>query len=111
MREIRTFEMEHDEPAIAWRIARSLVVTVTAGQLWLTIEHDAEDYWLNAGQSFALPAGTRAWISAGREGARVDVSSANPARIDWAGASTRATLMQSLAAGARGWMMRWLQVA
>ncbi len=106
MREIRTFEMEHDEPATAWRVPRPLVVTVTAGQLWLTVEHDAEDYWLEAGQSFVLPAGTRAWVSAGREGARVNVTSANS--ID---AGRLTALTQSAAASARGWMTRWLRVA
>ncbi|PTB17151.1 hypothetical protein C9I57_29895 [Trinickia symbiotica] len=105
MREIREFEMEHDEPATAWRIVRPLVVTVTTGQLWLTLEHDAEDYWLEAGQSFVLPAGTRAWVSAGRDGARVNVTSANSADADRRIASAQA------AASARGWMTRWLRVA
>ncbi|MEX3956872.1 DUF2917 domain-containing protein [Trinickia sp. EG282A] len=106
MREIREFEMEHDEPATAWRIVRPLVVTVTTGQLWLTLEHDAEDYWLEAGQSFLLPAGTRAWVSAGRDGARVNVTGANSVDTD-----RRAAFAQSAAASARGWMTRWLRVA
>lgn len=66
MREIRTFEMNEHEPATAWRVASPLVITVTAGQLWLTIEHDSEDYWLEAGQSFELRPGARAWIGASR---------------------------------------------
>jgi len=52
MREIRTFELEHGEPASAWRVAQPLAVNVLAGELWLTVEGDADDYWLAAGESF-----------------------------------------------------------
>lgn len=83
MREIRTFEMGYDEPATAWRVDRPLVVEVAHGTLWLTIEGDAEDYWLDAGQSFLLPAGTRAWIGSGRGDVRVAVKGAG-ARSDGA---------------------------
>ena len=76
MREIRTFEMGYDEPATAWRVDRPLVVEVAHGALWLTIEGDAEDYWLAPGQSFLLPAGTRAWMGAGRGDVRVTVMGA-----------------------------------
>jgi quercetin dioxygenase-like cupin family protein len=73
MREIRTFEMGYDEPATAWRVDRSLVVEVAQGTLWLTVEGDAEDYWLEAGQSFLLPAGSRAWVGSGRGDVRLIV--------------------------------------
>ncbi|PMS17366.1 hypothetical protein C0Z18_19920 [Trinickia dabaoshanensis] len=71
MREIRTFEMGYDEPAASWRVGRALVVEVQQGTLWLTFEGDAEDYWVDPGQSFLLPAGTRAWIGAGRGDVRL----------------------------------------
>ncbi len=83
MREIRTFEMGYDEPATAWRVDRPLVIEVAHGALWLTIEGDAEDYWLDAGQSFLLPAGTRAWFGSGRGDVRVAVMGAG-ARADGA---------------------------
>ena len=70
MREIRTFELEHGEPASAWRVAQPLAVNVLAGELWLTVEGDAEDYWLAAGESFELKRGALAWLSAGRDGVR-----------------------------------------
>jgi quercetin dioxygenase-like cupin family protein len=73
MREIRTFELGYDEPATAWHVDRPLVVEVAQGALWLTIEGDAEDYWLHPGQSFLLPAGTRAWVGSGRGDVRVTV--------------------------------------
>jgi quercetin dioxygenase-like cupin family protein len=38
MREIRTFELDHGEPATAWRVARPLTLQVMAGQVWLTVE-------------------------------------------------------------------------
>ncbi|MGN6667776.1 MAG: DUF2917 domain-containing protein [Trinickia sp.] len=78
MREIRTFEMGYDEPATAWRVDRAIVVEVAHGALWLTIEGDAEDYWLEPGQSFLLPAGARAWIGSGRGDVRLAVTSAVP---------------------------------
>ncbi|GAB6847802.1 DUF2917 domain-containing protein [Paraburkholderia kururiensis] len=70
MREIRTFELEHGEPAAALHAAQPLVLEVRAGQIWLTVEGDAGDYWLAAGESFALPRGARTWVSSGRAGAR-----------------------------------------
>jgi quercetin dioxygenase-like cupin family protein len=101
MREIRTFELEHGEPAVAWRIARPGVLTVTEGQVWLTLEGDAEDYWLAPGAPFALPQGARVWVSAGRDGARFSL----------AFASTGAGVPARAAAAVRGRIPRWLQVA
>lgn len=96
MREIRTFEMEDHESATAWRIERPLVLTVTAGQLWLTIEHDSEDYWLEAGQSFELPAGVRAWVGPSRGTVRMTVAHAHRRQ-------------SSVKPAGRGWLPRWLQ--
>ena len=76
MREIRTFEMRHDEAATAWRVARPLIVELEHGALWLTIEGDAQDYWLEPGQSFLLPAGVRAWLGSGRGDVRLTVTGA-----------------------------------
>ncbi len=76
MREIRTFEMRHDEAATAWRVARPLIVEAEHGALWLTIEGDAQDYWLEPGQSFLLPAGVRAWLGSGRGNVRLTVTGA-----------------------------------
>ncbi|MHB9841279.1 DUF2917 domain-containing protein [Paraburkholderia terrae] len=74
MREIRTFELDHSEPASAWRAAQPLAVNVLAGELWLTVEGDAEDYWLEAGESFELKRGAVAWLSAGRDGVRLSLT-------------------------------------
>jgi quercetin dioxygenase-like cupin family protein len=74
MREIRTFELEHGEPAAAWRVAQPAMLKVTAGEVWLTVEGKPDDYWLASGESYRLPRGATAWISAGRHGARVVLS-------------------------------------
>jgi quercetin dioxygenase-like cupin family protein len=74
MREIRIFEMEQNEPAAAWRVERAVVLKVISGEIWLTLHGDAEDYWLRAGESYELPRGALARLSAGRERARVAVA-------------------------------------
>lgn len=70
MREIRIFELEHGEPAETWRLAQAMQLHVSEGELWLTLGGDAGDYWLRAGESIRLPAGARAYLSAGSAGAR-----------------------------------------
>ncbi|HEV3430549.1 MAG TPA: DUF2917 domain-containing protein [Paraburkholderia sp.] len=70
MREIRIFELEHGEPAETWRLAQAMQLHVSEGELWLTIDGDASDYWLRAGESMALLSGARVCLSAGRDGAR-----------------------------------------
>ncbi|MGA7782257.1 MAG: DUF2917 domain-containing protein [Paraburkholderia sp.] len=102
MREIRTFELEHGEPAAAWRAAQPLVLQVMAGELWLTVEGDSEDYWLSAGETFELSRGTLAWVSAGQRGARLALSFAS-ARV-----SERPPVSAARTAP-RSWVPRWLQ--
>jgi quercetin dioxygenase-like cupin family protein len=75
MREVRIFEMEHDEPAAAWRVARPSVFKVISGEIWLTVEGEHGDHWLATGQSIELPRGSMAWVSAGRAGARFAMAS------------------------------------
>jgi quercetin dioxygenase-like cupin family protein len=71
MREIRTFELDHGEPAAAWRVTQALTLQVMAGEVWLTVQGDLRDYWLSAGETFELNRGERAWVSAGPGGARL----------------------------------------
>lgn len=70
MREIRIFELEHEEPVQTWRLAQPLQLHVSEGELWLTMDGDAGDYWLRKGESLALAGGTAVHISAGRDGVR-----------------------------------------
>jgi hypothetical protein len=68
MREIRNFEIEYDEPAVCWRVARPTHLKVTRGLLWLTVEGEARDHWLAAGEAIELQPGMRVWGSAGAAG-------------------------------------------
>jgi quercetin dioxygenase-like cupin family protein len=102
MREIRTFELEHGEPATAWRVAQPLVVQVMAGELWLTVEGDSEDYWLTAGESFELSRGALAWVSAGQGGARLALTFAS-------GRAHAGSPPKSASSPRRTWVPRWLQ--
>jgi len=70
MREVRIFELEHGEPAAAWRVARPSIFKVISGEVWLTVEGEHDDHWLAMGESIELPRGAVAWISAGQAGAR-----------------------------------------
>ena len=101
MREVRIFELEHGEPAAAWRVARPSIFKVVCGEIWLTIEGDSEDYWLATGQSIELPRHAVAWVSAGQAGARFALASGSES------ASTRPPRgLQALT-----WLPRWLDVA
>jgi quercetin dioxygenase-like cupin family protein len=103
MREIRTFELEHGEPASAWRVAQPLAVNVLAGELWLTVEGDAEDYWLAAGESFELKRGVVAWLSAGRDGVRLSLTVAS--------GPSDTVRVERRRAPRWTWMPRWLLTA
>ena len=101
MREVRIFDMEHDEPAAAWRVARPSTFKAISGEIWLTVEGDHHDHWLATGQSIELPRGAVAWVSAGRAGARFALAS-----------GSEHLAMRSLR-GLPGlnWLPRWLGVA
>ncbi|NML29260.1 DUF2917 domain-containing protein [Paraburkholderia antibiotica] len=75
MREVRIFELEHGEPAAAWRVARPSIFKVISGEIWLTVGGEHEDHWLATGQSIELTRGSVAWISAGQAGARFALAS------------------------------------
>ncbi|RDK04502.1 DUF2917 domain-containing protein [Paraburkholderia lacunae] len=101
MREVRIFELEHGEPAAAWRVAHSSIFKVISGEIWLTVEGDAEDYWLGAGESFELPRGAVAWVSSGEAGARFALASG----------SERSAAMPARTLPGWNWLPRWLGVA
>jgi quercetin dioxygenase-like cupin family protein len=102
MREIRTFELEHGEPAAAWRVTQPLVLQVMAGELWLTVEGDSEDYWLTAGDTFELGRGALAWVSAGQNGARLALAFAS-------GRVAQRPAVKTTRSPVWGWVPRWLQ--
>ncbi|MDR5747944.1 DUF2917 domain-containing protein [Caballeronia sp. LZ029] len=63
MREIRTFELDRRDAPTRWVIDRPQTLRVTRGQVWLTIEGAADDYWLDAGVSVELKPYTTIWVS------------------------------------------------
>jgi quercetin dioxygenase-like cupin family protein len=101
MREVRIFELEHDEPATAWRVARPSIFKVISGEIWLTIEGDSEDHWLATGQSIELPRRAVAWISAGQAGARFALASG----------SERTAAKPMSGSPVLNWLPRWFGAA
>ncbi|WP_025601236.1 DUF2917 domain-containing protein [Burkholderia sp. WSM2230] len=101
MREVRIFELEHDEPAAAWRVARPSTFKVISGEIWLTVEGDSEDYWLATGESIELPRQAVAWISAGQAGARFALASG----------SERGAARPMRGLSVQDWLPRWLGAA
>jgi len=116
MREIRSFELQYEEPAQTLRLARPLQLHVSEGELWLTIEGDSADYWLRAGESLTLAGGASVRIGAGRPGARFSMAFVALAALGGASASAFAArdrtrdVAGSLAGALRGWVLRgWAQ--
>jgi hypothetical protein len=64
MREIRSFELDRRDAPTRWVIDRPQTLRVKRGQLWLTIEGEAGDHWLEAGAFVELKPYTTIWVSA-----------------------------------------------
>ncbi|SAK91138.1 hypothetical protein AWB79_06673 [Caballeronia hypogeia] len=63
MREIRTFELDGRDAPTRWVIDRPQTLRVKRGQIWLTIEGDPDDHWLDTGASVELKPYTTIWVS------------------------------------------------
>jgi hypothetical protein len=74
MREIRTFELDQADLATGIFIARPHTLRVCRGLLWITVEGEAADMWLSAGDTIELPAGTTVWVGAQAPGGRFDLA-------------------------------------
>lgn len=98
MREVRIFELEHGEPASAWRVARPTIFKVISGEIWLTVEGDSEDHWLATGETIELPRRAVAWVSAGQTGARFAMASG----------SERTAVRPIAGLSVLSWLPRWL---
>jgi hypothetical protein len=95
MREIRTFELDRGDAPTRWVIDRPQTLRVTRGQLWLTIEGDMHDHWLDAGASLELQPYTTIWVSGTVDASWFSLAS------DSTHAGTRRLIQM-----ARAWMMR-----
>ncbi|SAK97221.1 DUF2917 domain-containing protein [Caballeronia ptereochthonis] len=93
MREIRTFELDRRDAPTGWFIDRQQILRVTRGQIWLTIEGEADDHWLDAGASVELKPFTTIWVSGAQDESRFSLASA----------STHARTLSEIA---RAWLAR-----
>jgi quercetin dioxygenase-like cupin family protein len=73
MDELRTFELGAPHAAQALVLVRDAALCAVSGPIWLTIEGEADDIWLQAGERIGLKAGQRVWLSAEQDGARFTV--------------------------------------
>ena len=46
------------------KLGAGCVIRVTHGRLWVTLQGDAQDVWLQAGEGWALPDSGTVWLSA-----------------------------------------------
>ncbi len=96
LNEIRHYELEPGVCVAQFHPAGGRIAVV-AGTLWLTLEGEAADYWLQAGDSLVLAPRQRAWLSAERGNARFQVD--RPVRTrPAAGAMRQTRLLPGLAA-------------
>lgn len=65
MYQIDNFELSTSR-VVAFHPKAGCVIRVTAGRLWLTVQGQPHDVWLQAGESWAVPPGANAvlWLSA-----------------------------------------------
>jgi hypothetical protein len=77
MREIRTFELDRRDAPTGWFIDRPQTLRVMRGQIWLTIEGETGDFWLDAGASVELKPYTTIWVSGVQDESRFALASAS----------------------------------
>lgn len=75
MREIRTFELDRRDAPTRWSSHRPQTLRVLRGQIWMTVEGEADDHWLNAGDAIELKPYSTIWVSGACEGSRFSLAS------------------------------------
>ena len=63
MRQIQHYELDAQQCELFETTVKT-IVSIEAGVLWLTIEGEATDHWLVAGESIEIGASRRLWLSA-----------------------------------------------
>lgn len=63
MRHIQHYELDAQQCEL-FETTANTIVSIEAGVLWLTIEGEAADHWLAAGESIEIDAARRVWLSA-----------------------------------------------
>lgn len=70
---------------------------IASGRVWITVEGDVSDYWLVAGDSFAMPTGRLVVIEADKAASKLDFSSARrPSAAPALGAQLRQLVQRLL---------------
>ncbi|MDR5739083.1 MULTISPECIES: DUF2917 domain-containing protein [unclassified Caballeronia] len=77
MREIRTFELDGRDAPTRWTSHRPQTLRVLRGQIWMTVEGEADDHWLKAGDAVELKPYSTIWVSGTCEGSRFALASAS----------------------------------
>jgi quercetin dioxygenase-like cupin family protein len=83
MREIRTYELDRRDAPTGWFIDRPQTLKVTHGQLWVTVEGEAGDFWLKAGDSIELQPYATFWVSATQDGGGFSMASVSAPGKHW----------------------------
>jgi hypothetical protein len=78
MDELRTFELDEPRIAQALTFGRAATIRAVTGPIWVTVEGEADDVWLEAGQQIKVARGKRVWLSADVDGARFTVRAHRP---------------------------------
>ena len=73
MDELRTFELGPQHTAQALTLGRPTTFCAISGPIWITVEGEAGDIWLQAGERIDVAAGKRVWLSAEHDRARFTV--------------------------------------
>jgi hypothetical protein len=64
MYQIENFELNTSR-VVALQAKAGCVIRVTAGRLWITVQGQPDDVWLQAGESWSVPGGGAVvWLSA-----------------------------------------------
>lgn len=69
---------------VSIRLEEKQAIRVVSGRVWITIEADANDYWLSAGEAMVLPRDRHIVIEAGSEFSCIDflLQRINPAVLE-----------------------------
>lgn len=57
--------------AVSYKLRRAQSIQIVSGRVWLTVEGQLADYWLNPGEQFTLPAGRRIVIEADGQASQI----------------------------------------
>lgn len=66
-----------DQELYSFQMPYSNLLQVQSGRVWLTVEGDAQDYWIGAGEQMQLPRGRKVVMEAAKGPARLVLTPLN----------------------------------